>query len=42
VIAYENVFLYRKTHNYEECKKYIEENVENLSNEKFIKTNSRG
>lgn len=41
VIAYENIFLYRKTHNYQECKTYIEENIDNLSNEKFIADNKK-
>ena len=41
VIAYENIFLYRKTHTYEECKKYIEDNIDNLSNEKFIADNKK-
>lgn len=36
VVAYENVFLYRKVHTYEECKKYIEENLDNLSNDNFV------
>lgn len=41
VTAYENIFLYRKVHTYEECKKYIEENLDNLSNEKFTVNNDK-
>lgn len=35
VTAYEHIFLYRKTHNYEECKEYIKKNLDNLSH-KFL------
>ena len=36
VAAYDNIFLLRKTNTYEECKEYIKENLENLSNENFL------
>lgn len=35
-IAYDNIFLLRKTHTYEECKNYIQNHLDGLSSEIFL------
>lgn len=36
VNAYDNIFLYRKTHTSEETEEYIKENIENISKKDFV------